>query len=95
MTDLYVDADALKELASQLRGIKEALESAKDDFNAYDGRLGSKKIEGALDGFVSDWRDGRKKIIEGIDGLLARIKGAAEAYREQEAALSKAAGGSA
>ena len=94
MADLYVDVDALTELARQLEAVKAALQHTKDDVNAYDARLGSDRIEGALDDFVSGWRDGRRQLIEGIDGLRARLQGAVEAYLEQEAALSAAAGGS-
>ena len=93
MADLYVDVDALTELARQLEAVKAALEHTKDSVNAYDARLGSDRIEGAIDDFVSGWRDGRRQLIEGIDGLRARLQGAVETYLEQEAALSAAAGG--
>ena len=93
MADLYVDVDALAELARQLEAVKAALEATKRDVNAYDARLGSERIEGALDDFVSGWRDGRRQLIEGIDGLATRLQGAIEAYLEQEAALSAAAAG--
>jgi hypothetical protein len=93
VAELYVDVDALTELSRQLKAVKESLRGAKDDVDAYRGRLGSETIEEALDDFVHDWKDGRKKIIEGIDGLLTRVDNAVEAYRQQEAALSKAARG--
>lgn len=93
MADLYVDVDALTQLARQLESVKAALTAAKDEVNSYDARLGSARIENALDDFVSGWRDGRKQLIEGIDGLRQRIAGAIETYRQQEAALSAAAGG--
>ncbi|MGH8907526.1 MAG: hypothetical protein ACRD0K_13620 [Egibacteraceae bacterium] len=90
MADLYVDVDALNELSRQLGQVKASLERASDDVSAYDSRLGSSRIEGALDDFVGGWRDGRKKIIEGIDGLLGRIQGAIDTYNEQEAKLAEA-----
>ena len=93
MAALYVDVDALTELARQLEAVKAALARAEANVDAYDARLGSKRIEGALDDFVSGWRDGRRQLISGIDGLRARIEGAIETYRDQEAALSAAAGG--
>ena len=93
MADLYVDVDALSELARQLEAVKAALAATNEGVNVYDARLGSARIEGALDDFVSGWRDGRRQLIEGIDGLRARLLGAIEAYREQEAALAAAAGG--
>ena len=93
MAEVYVDVDALSELARQLQQVKAALHDADDRISAYGGRLGSERIEGALDDFIDGWRDGRRKIIEGIDGLLGRVNGAIETYLEQEGMLSEAAGG--
>jgi hypothetical protein len=93
MADLYVDMDALSELSRQLEQIKASLERAKGIVEARDHAIGSSSVEDALDEFVSGWKDGRRKIIEGIDGLLGRIQAAVEAYREQEQALSRAARG--
>ena len=90
MADLYVDIDALNELSRQLDQIKSSLQHASRTPRDYKGRLGSRAMEKALKDFISGWDDGRKKIIEGIDGLLGRIKGAIEAYEEQEKALSGA-----
>ena len=92
MADLYVDVDALSELSRQLQHVKDSLEQAGDGVDAYDHRLGSARLEGALDDFVSGWRDGRRKIIEDVGGLLGRVQGAIDAYVEQETKLSEAAG---
>ncbi len=90
--ELYVDVDALAELSRQLDDVKAALERAHDDVEGH-GQLGSQRLSDALDDFVEGWRDGRKHIIDDIDGLLGRIKGAVDTYREQESALAKAAKG--
>jgi hypothetical protein len=94
MADLYVDVDALTELSRQLQQVKASLERVSDDMSPYIGRLGPSRIEGGLGDFVDGWRDGRKKLIEGIDGLLGRIQGAVDMYSEQEKKLSEAAKGS-
>ena len=90
MADLYVDVSALSELSRQLEQIKSSLHHASGTSHAYQGRLGSHAMEKALKDFISGWKDGRKKIIEAIDGLLGQIKGAIEAYEAQEKALSGA-----
>lgn len=90
--ELFVEPDALSELSRQLEEIKASLQRASDNVNARDRRLGSGRIEDALDDFIGGWRDGRKKIIAGIDGLLGRIQGAIDTYLEQEAKLSEATG---
>lgn len=90
MADLYVDVDALTELSRQLEQVKRSLEGAQDSIDAYRGRLGSSRIEDALGDFVDGWRDGRKKIIGGVDDLLGRIRGAIDTYNEQERKLAEA-----
>jgi rubrerythrin len=90
VTDLYVDVDALNELSRQLNQIKSSLEQAPDAPHAHGGRLGSQKMEGALGDFISGWKDGRKKIIDAIGGLLGQIQAAIDTYEQQEKALSAA-----
>ena len=91
MADLYVDVDALLELCRQLEEVKSTLRQARTDLNPSGQRLGSSDINNALDDFVDGWKDGRRKIIGGIDGLQGRIRMAVAAYLEQEVALSSAA----
>ncbi len=92
--DLFVDVDALTELSRQLTQIKSSLDGAQASIDAHKGRLGSSRMEGALDDFIGGWEDGRKKIVQGVEGLLQRIRGAADAYNEQESKLAGATGGS-
>ncbi len=70
-------------------GIKDALQRS-DEIGLDGRRIGSERLETALADFVDGWRDGRRRIIERIDGQLARIGWAIDTYREQEAALSRA-----
>ncbi len=93
MADLYVDLDALGTLSAQMSQIKATLEAAPDRAGASAGELGSARIDDALGDFVDGWRDGRTKIIGGIDALAGRTEGAAGAYVAQEQALASAAGG--
>jgi hypothetical protein len=90
--DLYVDVDALQELARQLQNIKSALDDAGKRVDAFDARLGSHRIEDALDDFIGGWKDGRKEITEAINGLFDAVSGSVNTYLENEARLSKAAG---
>jgi hypothetical protein len=88
--ELFVDLDAMQELTRQLGEIKAALVDPQDDVNGFTPRLGSERIEHALEDFVSGWKDGRKKIIEAIDGLLAKAQGATQAYLDLEQEIVKA-----
>ena len=93
-TDLHVDLDALAELASRLGHITGGLSRARETVDAYDPRLGSRRIEEALDDFLSGWRDGRKRIIGEVEELLAAVLGAAQAYEAAERTIGDAARGS-
>lgn len=84
MPHFEVDLDALRELRAALTRVRVSLEDVKDDVNAHDAALGSARIEDALDDFVSGWKDGRKKIINGIDGLANRLDAAIDAYTDAE-----------
>ena len=87
--DLYVDLDALGELSRKLSEVKAALERSGTVATSV-ARGGSPRLEHVLEEFIDGWRDGRRKIIEGIDAELGKIQAAADAYREQEAMISKA-----
>ncbi len=91
--DLYVDVDALRELARQLDEVKASLERANDNVNRSSDALGSGRLADKVGDFVDGWRDGRKHLSEDVDGLLKRIKTAIDTYLEQEVQLSKASRG--
>jgi hypothetical protein len=93
--DLYVDIDALDELGRQLSRIKSALSEAKEAVNAHDRGLGSPRLEEALDDFISGWRDGRRRITEGIEGLLGAVQESVQAYLENERNIQDATRGGA
>ena len=92
MADLFVDVDGLLELSRRLEEVKTSLQQVRQDVGQSPARLGSSRLGSALDDFVDGWKDGRRKIIEGIDGLQGRIRTAVDAYSEQEEALSSASG---
>jgi hypothetical protein len=88
--DLYVDIDALTEMYNQMGSIFQALDNAEGDVNSYDSALGSDRLEGKLNDFVGGWKDGRKKIKDGVASLADAIQGAVEGYNENEGNISKA-----
>ena len=89
--DFYVDIDACTEMYSQMGSISQALEDAEGNVNAYDSALGSERIEGKLNDFVSGWEDGRKKIKDGVNSLAEAVKGACDTYMENENNIKQAA----
>ena len=93
MADLYVDVDALSELARHLSEVKAALQRANESVDRSPDLLGSERLADALGDFLNGWRDGRRHLVEEVDALLGRVRTAVETYLEQEAQLSKASGG--
>ncbi|MDQ2836247.1 MAG: hypothetical protein M3Y42_14165 [Actinomycetota bacterium] len=91
--EIYVDLQALQELANKLAQIKDALSNAKDDLQSYGPALGSGKVNDSLNDFVNGWKDGRKKIDGNIDKLVEKVKGAAQTFADQENTLAKASQG--
>ncbi|MCW2541294.1 MAG: hypothetical protein JWN95_3019 [Frankiales bacterium] len=91
--EIYVDLEALQELANKLAQIKDALSHAKDDLQSYGPALGSGKVSDALNDFVGGWKDGRKKIDDNIDKLVDKVKGAAQTFQDQEDSLVKSTKG--
>ena len=94
-SELFCDLDAMDELARQLDSIHAALDDVGDRIDVYDARLGSARIEEAVDRFVGGWRDGRKEIRGMVEVSAANVRKAAEAYRLAEAKLAAASGGGA
>jgi hypothetical protein len=91
--ELYCDLDAMEALGSQLESIHASLDDVGDRVDVYDARLGSARIEHAVDSFVGGWRDGRKEIRNGVEAAAANVKKAAETYRLNEEKLASAARG--
>jgi len=87
--DIYVDLDALQQLANQLSSIKDALDNVKDDLESYEPALGSQHVADRLHAFVGGWKDGRKKITGNIDKLQQKVAGVAQTYSEQEQKLAQ------
>lgn len=91
--ELYCDLDAMDEIGNQLQSIYNSLDDVDDRVDVYDDRLGSSRIEEAIEDFVGGWRDGRKEIRDMVDASSANVKKAAETYRATEDKLAAAARG--
>jgi len=87
--ELLVERDELRAVHRQLSEIKAALEDAKG-IDVYDGAIGSGRVEDALDNFINNWSQGRKQILDELDGLLERLAHVIETYDTQETMCDQA-----
>ncbi len=68
--DLVLSLAGLETLAGQLRSIKKRMDdTGQVDRKLGHGELGSSAAFDALEGFMDGWKDGRKEIDAGIDGV--------------------------
>lgn len=87
MTDLYVDLDAVQQLAGSLNGIHDSLLSATDSFAAGAAAAGSDAVADALVSFGKGWHDGRRTITDEVHDLGQAASGAAQGYGQAEAQI--------
>lgn len=87
-TTLYIDLDAVGQLATLLQAIHQSLESTRDDFESFTDDLGSDDVWHSLNGFQHGWKDGRSTIMTEIANLINAIQGAVQDYEETERQLT-------
>lgn len=84
MTDLYVEVDAVQQLAASLNGIHDSLLHATDSFAVGAAASGSDAVARALVSFGQGWHDGRKTITDEVHDLAQAATGAAQTYGQAE-----------
>lgn len=93
MTSFTVDPERLMALASRLDGLASDLGTATATAGWTSTALGSSRVEGAIQGFVSHQADGVRALHESLAGGAQRVVEAASAYRGTDHDISAAAGG--
>lgn len=87
MPDLYLKTTELKLMSLRLEAIAANLNGTQHDIDQARGYLGSGELAGALDHFVSGWRDGRKRIVESTGALAKMASDTVENFISTDAAL--------
>lgn len=86
--NLKVDLEGLEAFASQLTSIKERMNGTRSLFESYRGDLGSGEVAEALDGFESNWKDGRKQIDGHLESLAKMAETAVREIRKADQDLA-------
>jgi hypothetical protein len=91
LSSYAVSPDSLRALAGRLDGIHSELVGTGSVIGGYSGLLGSPDIDRALDEFFSDWSDGMNKIQGHVEGVVQRLRAAADAYEQTDQGIAQAA----
>ena len=84
---LFVDVDAVGQLAGSLAGIRESLLNATASFAAGGAAACSDAVASALASFGKGWHDGRKTITDEVEDLAQAARGSAQAYQQAESRI--------
>jgi hypothetical protein len=85
-----VAPEDLVALAGSVSRIRDQLESAADLVHDCVPALGSDLVAGALEHFVTGWRDGRKQICAEVEALAEMLRQAATTYAATDGELANA-----
>jgi hypothetical protein len=86
-----VSSDSLRDLAGRLDGVYGEMRATGTVIGGYRGLLGSPEVDDALDDFFNDWSDGMKKIEGHLEGVVQRLRAAADAYEQTDQDIAQAA----
>jgi uncharacterized protein YukE len=91
MSTYEVSPDSLRALAGRLEGIRAELAGTGAVIGGYAGLLGSPDVDWALDEFFRNWSDGMNKIEGHLDGVVERLRAAADVYVQTDLQIAQAA----
>jgi len=93
MAKFAVNPDVLAELAGRLGSIASQLESVDHGVTIDESSLGDAALVSAVQAFVDNWSQGRRKIIEEINKVSKVVAEAGRTYGQAEQQIVKGAAG--
>ncbi|MFI0905590.1 hypothetical protein ACH4TE_18910 [Streptomyces sioyaensis] len=89
--DLVLSLTGLDDLATELRSIKKRMDdTGRFDRELGQGEMGDSRALDALQSFVDGWKDGRKEINEGLDGVAKHAREIVDRFTQQDVKLKNA-----
>lgn len=92
MADFKVDPQNLRATADTLDGLHRELIDAKSTIGNWTG-LGNSDIDDALEHFANKWNDSMHVLEKNMDGIVERLRGAADGYEQADQQIGSAASG--
>ncbi|MGH2914256.1 MAG: hypothetical protein ACRDMX_04635 [Solirubrobacteraceae bacterium] len=93
MATFTVDPATLLGLSCTLSGIHAEMQSMHGVATGYEGLLGGRDLEGAVEHFCSHWGYGIGKLADHMTKVVARLDYAARTYGTSESHIVRAAAG--
>jgi hypothetical protein len=87
---LDVDIEALENLGPRLRNLHLRLDHLGRNLAAFQGAVGSRRINHRLEEVAGNWTHHRERLGTELETLAAMVNTAAATYRQQEAAIAAA-----
>ncbi|MGW7488460.1 hypothetical protein [Streptomyces sp. NPDC054786] len=89
--DLVLSLTGLADLAGELRSIKKRMDdTGRFEHELGQGEIGSSRAFDALQNFVDGWKDGRKEINAGLEGVSKQAQEIVDKFTEQDVKLKNA-----
>ncbi|MGW0731579.1 hypothetical protein [Streptomyces sp. NPDC002851] len=89
--DLVLSLTGLDDLAGELRSIKKRMDdTGRFERELGQGEIGDSRAFDALQNFVDGWKDGRKEIDAGLEGVSKQAQEIVDKFTEQDVKLKNA-----
>ena len=86
---LTVDLGGLERFADDLEAIRSGMGTASGWMLEFNGDLGGRDVDKALEHFESDWSDGRSRVDKNCERLVKLAQQAVESLRKTDDDLAK------
>ena len=81
---LSVDLDGLEDFSASLETIRSTMSGAHAWIREFDGDLGGREVDDALDHFEGHWSDGRGQVDKNCAEFIKLVKTAVENIRKAD-----------
>ena len=90
MATFAVNTDSLAALHDQLVGVNQELLGTRTTVSGYEGRLGGRMLDHAMEDFCGHWDNGLNILQTHMQNVLQRLTDAIQAYDQAEGDISNA-----
>jgi hypothetical protein len=86
---LTVDLDGLEGFAADLESIRATMRDAHGWMREFEGELGGREVDDALEHFEENWSDGRSRVDKNCERFVKMTQQAVENIRKADDELTR------